>query len=57
MRIPESVTVFILIIAGTAGLLMNEFICDCGSAAVILFAVLNVAGLVLLYLTRKDAGG
>ena len=36
---------FILIIAGTLGLLINEVVFDWGRAATLTFAVINVAGL------------
>ena len=39
---------FILLIIGTAGLLLNEFAFDWGSAATIIFAVANFLGLVIL---------
>ena len=39
---------FILIIAGTAGLLANEFLSDLGRPATITFASLNVIGLAVL---------
>ena len=39
---------FILLIIGTVGLLLNEFLFDLGRAATLTFAVLNLAGLVLL---------
>jgi len=40
---------FILLIIGTAGLLINEFIFDWGGAATVVFAIFNIAGLVLLF--------
>jgi hypothetical protein len=54
MRKAGGMIAFILLIAGTAGLLVNEFIFNCGRAATLAFAVLNVAGLVILFvqLTR-----
>ena len=39
---------FILIIIGTLGLLINEFIFDWGSTATITFAAVNVVGLAIL---------
>ena len=39
---------FILLIIGTVGLLINEFIFDWGSIATLAFAAINVVGLVVL---------
>jgi len=39
---------FILLIIGTAGLLINEFIFDWGGVATIIFAAMNVIGLIFL---------
>ncbi len=39
---------FILIIIGTLGLLINEFIFDWGSTATITFAAVNVVGFAIL---------
>ena len=39
---------FILIIIGTLGLLINEFIFDWGSTATLTFAAVNVVGLAIL---------
>ena len=41
---------FILLITGTTGLLVNEFICDWGGVAAVIFAIFNIAGLVTLAL-------
>jgi len=41
---------FILLITGTAGLLVNEFIFDWGGVATVVFAIFNIAGLVTLAL-------
>ena len=41
---------FILLIIGTAGLLVNEFIFDWGGVATVVFAIFNIAGLVILAL-------
>ena len=41
-----SVGAFVLVIAGTLGLLANEFMFDWGSAVTLLFAASNVVGLV-----------
>jgi hypothetical protein len=41
-------SVFILLIVGTIGLLVNEFIFGWGSTATLVFAVLNIIGLVML---------
>ena len=39
---------FILIAVGTAGLLLNEFLCEHSSTSTIIFAVVNFVGLVSL---------
>jgi len=39
---------FVLIFAGTAGLLLNEFILTHSSSRTIIFAVANLVGLVIL---------
>ena len=39
---------FVLLIVGTIGLLVNEFVADWGRGATITFACLNVLGLVVL---------
>jgi hypothetical protein len=39
---------FILLIIGTLGLIINEFIFDWGSVATIIFAAINAVGLVIL---------
>ena len=41
---------FILLIIGTVGLLLNEFLIDLGRAATVTFALLNLIGLILLAL-------
>ena len=43
---------YILIIIGTAGLLLNEFAWDSSSTRTIIFAVVNVVGLVNLAFAR-----
>ena len=44
---------FILVIAGTIGLLLNEFITDLGRSVTITFAGLNILGLVVLAFTTR----
>ena len=39
---------FILLIIGTAGLLLNEFLFDWGTVATIIFGACNFIGLVIL---------
>ena len=39
---------FILLLIGTLGLLINEFILDWGTIATLTFAALNVVGFVIL---------
>ena len=41
-------TSFILLIIGTLGLLINEFVFDWGSAAALTFGAMNVVGLATL---------
>ncbi|MFC1910407.1 hypothetical protein ACFLXC_03835 [Chloroflexota bacterium] len=42
------IVAFALIVAGTAGLLVNEFLTNLGRAVTIAFASLNIVGLVVL---------
>ena len=44
---------FILLIIGTLGLLINEFVFDWGRAATITFAAFNTAGLATLAITLR----
>jgi hypothetical protein len=39
---------FVLLIFGTLGLLLNEFVFDWGTAATLIFAAANVLGLLVL---------
>jgi len=48
MRNFLKLTAFILIIIGTAGLLLNEFVWEHSSSRTIIFAVVNLVGLVNL---------
>lgn len=43
---------FVLLIIGTLGLIVNEFIFDWGSTATLTFAALNVAGFATLAFTH-----
>ena len=43
---------FVLIIIGTVGLLLNEFVWSSNSSRTIVFAVVNIVGLVILALTQ-----
>ena len=57
MRQVARLSAFILLLIGTIGLLMNEFIFDWDRIVTLVFAVLNFVGLatlVLLYLRMKD---
>jgi len=49
-RIVKS-TAFILLIIGTIGLLVNEFVADWGRAPTLIFAIFNCIGLVTLGVT------
>ena len=42
---------FVLLIIGTAGLLMNEFVTDRGRVATLTFAIFNCAGLAAMAAT------
>ena len=46
-------SIYVLLIIGTLGLLINEFIFDWGSTATLTFASLNVAGLIALAFARR----
>ena len=48
MREATRLIAFILLIIGTLGLIINEFIFDWGSTATLTFATINVVGLVVL---------
>lgn len=45
---------FALLIVGTFGLLLNEFVFDWGTRATLAFALANVTGLIALCLSRKS---
>ncbi|MFC1874621.1 hypothetical protein ACFLUX_01915 [Chloroflexota bacterium] len=47
---------FVLIIIGTLGLLLNEFVWEHSSSRAIIFAVVNFVGLVNLAFTRFGMG-
>ena len=47
---------FVLLIVGTIGLLVNEFVADWGRSVTITFACLNVLGLVVLASTTWTIG-
>ena len=51
MRKVAKLSAFILLIIGTPGLLINEFIFDWGSTATLIFAALNIVGLAILAYT------
>jgi len=51
MKQVVKLSVFILLITGTLGLLINEFIFDWGNTATLTFAALNVVGLAILAYT------
>ena len=49
-------TAFILLIIGTVGLLVNEFVSDWGRSATLIFAIFNCIGLLILaieYFAKK----
>ena len=47
---------FVLLIVGTIGLLVNEFVADWGRSVTITFACLNVLGLVVLAFATWTTG-
>ena len=51
MKQVVKLSVFILLVIGTLGLLINEFIFDWGTTATLTFATLNVVGLAILAYT------
>jgi len=51
MKQVVKLSVFILLVTGTLGLLINEFIFNWGSTATLTFAALNVVGLAILAYT------
>ena len=52
MREVLKLTSFILLIIGTLGLLITEFVFEWGSTATLIFAALNVVGLATLAYTH-----
>jgi len=53
MREVAKLTAFILLIIGTIGLLVNEFVTDWGRGCTITFAIFNFVGLATLaFITR-----
>ena len=57
MREVAKLTAFILLIIGSIGLLVNEFIFEWGRVGTLVFAVFNFIGLAILaimYLRMKD---
>jgi len=50
-------TAFILLIIGTVGLLLNEFIFDWGRTVTLIFAILNFIGLATLAFIIWDRKG
>lgn len=55
-RIVKS-TAFVLLMIGTIGLLVDEFVADWGRAATFTFAIFNCAGLVILAVTYFSKKG
>ena len=51
MREATKLSAFILLIIGTLGLIINEFIFDWGSIATLTFAAVNTVGLAILAYT------
>ncbi|MFC1932920.1 hypothetical protein ACFLXU_04750 [Chloroflexota bacterium] len=51
MRGTPLLIAFILLIIGTVGLLVNEFVADWGRCTTLTFAIINVVGLAILVVT------
>ena len=56
MREVAKLTAFILLVIGTVGLLVNEFVGDWDRSVTITFACLNVLGLVVLAFATWTTG-
>jgi hypothetical protein len=56
MRNSLTITSFILIAIGTAGLLLNEFTWEHSTTCAIIFAILNLLGLISLAITHFSRG-
>ena len=52
MRRVAELSAFILLIVGTIGLLLNEFVFDWGRVATLSFAAINIVGFVILAYTN-----
>ena len=52
MREVTKLSAFILLLIGTTGLLINEFVLDWGRVATLSFAAINVVGLIILACTN-----
>lgn len=50
-------TAFVLLVIGTIGLLVNEFVADWGRAATLTFAIFNCVGLAILAVTYFSKKG
>jgi len=57
MRGIAKLSAFIILIIGTIGLLINEFVLDWGTSATIIFAVFNFMGLATLAVTYLGKKG
>jgi hypothetical protein len=51
MRKVKDLIPFLLLIVGTFGLLVNEFVFDWGTVATLIFAIANIIGLFALAVT------
>jgi hypothetical protein len=51
MRKVTELSAFVFLLVGTLGLLMNEFVFDWGRSATLVFAAVNVIGLIALGFT------
>jgi len=54
MKVNLQTIAFTLLILGTLGLLLNEFIFTWGTTATLIFAAFNIIGLVMLGLSFRD---
>jgi Na+/alanine symporter len=56
MRNALKITAFIFIAIGTTGLLLNEFVWEHSTTCTIIFAILNLIGLISLAIIRFSRG-
>lgn len=54
MRSKMGILTFVLLLVGTIGLVLNEFVLEWGSSATLAFAASNLIGLVILIILHSD---